>query len=99
MQKKYDLWRYQNERVEARRLQRSAVDHDLQVVMSETTGKAKRGEDGWILETEGETETLETQKFSNGVEGVPAYPIGEGRHGRRQVKKLHKAKRSARRRR
>ena len=41
----------------------SAVDHDVQVVMSETAGKATRGrgEDGWRLEPQGETETLETR--------------------------------------
>ena len=37
----------------------------VQVVMSETAGKATRGrgEDGWRLEPEGETETLETIVF------------------------------------
>ena len=64
----------------------SAVDHvgemslesprkmqDEQEVMSETSGNATRGrgEDAWRLEPEGETETLETKVFWNGVEGVP----------------------------
>ena len=138
VQKKHDLWRHQNERDEARRLQRSGsprrmkkeadsqdllffescrsstVDHvekmsqesprkmqDEQEVMSETAGKATRGrgEDGWRLEPEGETETLETKVFWNGVEGVSRYPDGEGHHEREQVKKSQKGKRSARRRR
>ena len=33
-----------------------------------------------------ETETLETKVVSNGVEGVPGYPDGEGRHVRELVK-------------
>ena len=63
VQKKYDLWRYQNERDEARRLQRygscSHAGHrsprkiqDVQVVMSETAWKSMRGR-GWRLEPEG----------------------------------------------
>ena len=60
---------------------------DVQVVMSETAGKATRGrrEDVWRLE-EVETNTLETKVVSNGVEGVHVDPNGEGRHQRRQVK-------------
>ena len=73
---------------------------DVQVVMSETAGKATRGEekDAWKLEPEGETETLETKVVPNGVEGVQVDPEGEGRHERRH-QKFQKAKRSARRRR
>ena len=61
---------------------------DVQVVMSETAGKATRGrgEDAWRLEPEGETETLETKVVSNGVEGVHADPNFEGRCERVQVK-------------
>ena len=109
VQKKHDSWRYQNERDEARRLQRSgssrrmkkeadpqdlvsfqscrssAVDRveemrlesprkiqDVQVVMSETAGKATRGrgKDAWRLEPEGETETLDV---SNGVTLYPKW--------------------------
>ena len=67
---------------------------DVQVVMSETAGKATRGrgEDAWRLEPEGETETLETKVVSNGVEGVHADPNGEGRRERRQVKKTPEGK-------
>ena len=45
---------------------------DEREVMSETSGNATRGrgEDTWRLEPEGETETLETKVFWNGVEGV-----------------------------
>ena len=131
----YCLWRYQNERDEARKLQRSgssrrikeeadsqdllsfqscrssAVDHveemslepprriqDVQVVISETAGKATRGrgEDALRLEAEGETVTLETKVVSNGVEGVHADPNGEGRRetpegkAKRQEKKVKK---------
>ena len=41
---------------------------DVQVVMSETAGKATRGSgiDAWRLEPEGETVTLETKVDSNG---------------------------------
>ena len=62
---------------------------DVQVVMSETAGKATRGSgiDAWRLEPEGETVTLETKVDSNGVEGVNADPNGEGRRERWQVKK------------
>ena len=102
--------RYQNERIEARRLQRSGSsrrmkreadsqdllsfgviqviggglhqrdesgvsekDADVREVMRETAGNATRGrgEDAWMLEPEGETETLETKVFWSGVEGVP----------------------------
>ena len=58
---------------------------DVQVVMSETAGKATRGRgrDAWRLEPEGETETLETKVVSNGVEGVRADP---GRRERVQAK-------------
>ena len=61
---------------------------DEQEVMSETSGNATRGrgEDVWRLEPEGETETLETKVFWNGVEGVPGCPDGEGHHEREQVK-------------
>ena len=67
---------------------------DVQVVMSETAGKATRGrgEDAWRLEPEGETETLETKVFSNEVGGVHADPNGEGRRERRQVKKTPEGK-------
>ena len=44
-----------------------------------------------------ETETLETKVVSHGLEGVNVDPNGEGRHEREQVKKIQKAKRSARR--
>ena len=58
---------------------------DVQVVMSETAGKATRGRgrDAWRLEPEGETETPETKVVSNGVEGVRADP---GRRERVQAK-------------
>ena len=122
VQKKLDLWRYQNKRDEARRLQRSGSSRkmkkeadsqdllsfqscslesprktqDVQVVMSETAGKATsgRGEDAWRLAPEGETETLETEVVSHGVN---VDRNGEGRHERVQVKEIQKAKRSARR--
>ena len=70
----------------------SAVDHveemslesprkiqDVQVVMSETAGRATRGrgDDAWRLETQGETETLETKVVSNGWK-ASTYPHGEG---------------------
>ena len=53
-----------------------------------TAGKATtgRGEDAWRLEPEGETEALETNVISNGVEGVHVDPNGEDRHQREQVK-------------
>ena len=85
----------------------SAVDHveemsqesprkmqDEQEVMSETSGNATRGrgQDAWRLEPEGETETLETKVFWNGVEGVPGYPDGEGHHEREASEKFQKAK-------
>ena len=54
---------------------------DEQEVTSEASWNAtrRRGEDAWRLELEGETETLETKVFWNGVKGVPRYPDGEGR--------------------
>ena len=57
---------------------------DEQEVMSETSGNATRGrgEDVWRLEPEWETETLETNIFWDGVEGVPGNPDGEGHHER-----------------
>ena len=92
----------------------SAVDHveemslesprkiqDVQVVMSETSWDEtrRRGEDGWSLEPEGETKTLETKVVSNGVEGVHVDPSCEGCHERVHVyTKIQKATRSARRR-
>ena len=56
--------------------------------MSETSRNATRGrgDDAWRLEPEGETGTLETKVFWNGVEGVHVDPNGEGRHVRGQVK-------------
>ena len=83
VQKKFDLWKCQNERDEARRLQRSGSSRrsqDVQVVMSEIAGKEtrERGEDAWRLEPEGETETLETKVVLHGVEGVNVDPNGEG---------------------
>ena len=62
--------------------------------MSETSGNATRGrgQDAWRLEPEGETETLETKVFWNGVEGVPGYPDGEGHHEREASEKFQKAK-------
>ena len=61
---------------------------DEQEAMNETSGTAtsRRREDGWRLEPEGERETLETEVFWNGVEGIPGYPYGEGHHKRVQVK-------------
>ena len=124
--KKYDLWRCENERDEARRLQRSGssrrvkeeadsqdllslescrssvVDQvewmslgsprksqDVQMVISETAGKATRGrgEDAWILEPEGVTEMPETRVVSDGLESIHVDLDGEGRHVREQVKK------------
>ena len=54
---------------------------DEQEVVGETSGNATRGrgEVGWRLELEGETETLETQKF-----------FGTGHHERRQVKSFRR---------
>ena len=62
---------------------------DVQVVMSETAGKATRGrgEDAWRLETEGESERLETKVVSHGVEGVYVDSNGEGRIVRERAKK------------
>ena len=90
----------------------SAVDHvedaspesqrkmqDEQEVMSETSGNLtrRRGEDGWRLEPERETGTLETNVFWHGMEGVPEYLDGEGHHERGQVKSSRRErKRSAR---
>ena len=90
----------------------SAVDHveqmslesprkmqDEQEMMGETSGNATRGrgEDGWWLESEGETETLETTVFFwNGAEGVPGYFDGEGHHEWEQSEMFQKGKRSAR---
>ena len=48
--------------------------------------RGEKEEDGWRLEPEGETETLKTKVLWNGVESVPGYPDGEGRHERVQVK-------------
>ena len=49
----------------------------------------RRGEEekmggGWNQKERGET--LETEVFWNGVEGIPGYPYGEGHHKRVQVK-------------
>ena len=56
--------------------------------VSETSWNAtkEKEEDGWRLEPEGETETLKTKVLWNGVECIPGYPDGEGRHERVQVK-------------
>ena len=129
VQKKHILMRYQNERDEARRLQRSgssrgtrkeadlqdllsfescrssAVEYieeistesprkmqDEQEVTSEAPWSATGGkeEDGWRLEPEGETDTPETNVLWDGVEGVPGYPDGEGRHEQVQGKSSRK---------
>ena len=57
---------------------------DEQEVTREASWNAtgEQEEDGWRLEPEGETGTTETKVLWNGVEGVPGYPDGEGRHGR-----------------
>ena len=62
----------------SRRRDESGVSEKMQderEVMSETSGNATRetGEDGWRLEPEGETETLETKVFWNRVEGATGY--------------------------
>ena len=61
---------------------------DKQVVTREGFVECDGGkeEDGWRLEPEGETKTPETKVLWNGVEGVPGYPDGEGRHEPVQVK-------------
>ena len=61
---------------------------DEQEATSEASWNAKGGkeEDGWRLETEGETETPETKVLRNEVEGVPVNPDGEGRHEQVQAK-------------
>ena len=67
-----------------------------QEVTSETSWNATSGKevDEWMLEPEGETETPETRLLWNGVEGVPGYPDGGGRHEQVQVKSYRrKAKR------
>ena len=85
----------------------SAVDHveemslesprkiqDVQVVTSETAGKATRGrgEDAWRLEPEGETEMPETRVVADGVEGIYVDLNGGGHHEREHVKKFQKSK-------
>ena len=62
------------DRVEEMRLESPRKIQDVQVVMSETVGKATRGrgKDAWRLEPVGETETLDV---SNGVEGVHVDPM------------------------
>ena len=71
---------------------------DEQEVTSETSWNATRGrgEDAWRLEPEGETETLETKVLLwNGVEGVPRYADGEGRHELGASKEFQTVKLSA----
>ena len=61
---------------------------DEQEVTSEPSWNATRRKevDEWRLEPEGETVTPENKVLSNGVEGVPRHPDGEGRHEWVQVK-------------
>ena len=65
---------------------------DEQEVTNETSWNTtrRRREDGWRLKPEGETETLETKVFWNGVEGVPGYPYGESGDERVQVESSRK---------
>ena len=60
---------------------------DVQEVMDETAWKATRGREEYArrLEPEGETEMPETRIVTDGVEGVPVNPDGEGRHERVQA--------------
>ena len=58
------------------------------------TGREEK--EGWRLEPEGETETLEVIVLWNEAEGVPVNPDGEGHREQAQAKKLQKRKRSAR---
>ena len=99
-----DLFSFESSRssavddVEEMSLESPRKIQDVQVVMGESAAKATRGrgEDAWRLEPEGETETLETNVVSDGVEGVPGYLDGEGHHEREASKEFQKAKRSAR---
>ena len=70
---------------------------DVQEVMGETAGNATRGrgEDAWRLEPEGETETLETNVVSHGVDGVYVDHNGDCRHERLQEKKTPEGKSEA----
>ena len=73
--------------VEEMSFESSRKGQDVQIVMSETAGKATRGrrEDVWRLEPEGEAELLKTKVVSNGMKSIHLDPNGEGRHERRQV--------------
>ena len=75
------------DQVEEMSLESPRKIQDVQMVMSETAGKATRGrgEDAWRLEPQGGTETLENKVVSNGVEGVHVDPNGEGHHERDHV--------------
>ena len=64
------------------------LDYDEEMALEWPEWKEARGreEDAWRLESEGETEVLETVIVSDVVEGTCVDSNGEGHHGRGKVK-------------
>ena len=86
-EKENDLWMYQNEKEEAKRLQgvrKLRKDDDMAWPDWEEAGKMEDGE--WRLEPEGEVEVSEIIIVSDAVEGTPVDLVGESRHEQVEAK-------------
>ena len=108
VRKKNDLWRYQNEKEEAKRLQgarKSGKDEEMTWAPPRKKSdwldweEARSIEESaWRLEPEGETEVPETTIVSDAFESTHVDLDGKGHCEQAEAKKLWKRKRSARRR-
>ena len=108
MKKENDLWRYQKEREEARRLQGAGkLRKEEEMTWEPPRNKldwpdweeARRKEESvWRLEPEKKTEVPETfLSVSDVVEGTDVDPKGKGHHGQAKAKNSQKSKWRARR--